>query len=208
MSNANSAQNGLPALIISPDVRWSQNTPAGLIVSSRLTNAFGEQQVSDDGTTLLPFTFGQLYAPNNNQMIGGSRRGINPASSAFDLQGPQKRLAALFRAEAELSDNLKAWVDSSYGQTDNQGTFAQLRSGNQNAAGTLRAGPPNTGAITLSVNNPFLPAQLRSQMQQIGLANVNIGKAGDGLLVPIVDYHVESYRVAAGLKGDLHIVLR
>ena len=203
MSNANSAQNGLPALIISPDVRWAQNTPAGLIVSSRLTNAFGGQQVSDDGKTLLPFTFGQLYTPNNNQMIGGSRPGINPASSAFDLQGPQKRLAAFFRAEAELSDNLKAWVDSAYGQTDNQGTFAQLRSGNQNAAGTLRAGPLNTGAITLSVNNPFLPAQLRSQMQQIGLANVNIGKAGDGLLVPIVDYHVESYRVATGLKGDL-----
>lgn len=203
MSNANPGQNGLPALIISPDVRWAQNTPAGLIVSSRLTSAFGGQQVSDDGKTLLPFTFGQLYTPNNNQMIGGSRRGINPAAGAFDLQGPQQRLATYFRAEAELTDKLNAWVDTSYGQTDNQGTFAQLRSGNQNAAGTARSGPLNTGAITLSVNNPFLPAQLRQQMQQLGLATVNIGKSGDGLLVPIVDYHVESYRIATGLKGEL-----
>lgn len=203
MSNAQRSVNGLPALIIAPAVRSSQNTPAGLIVSSQLINVFGGQQVSDDGLSLLPFTFGELYAPNNNQMIGGSRPGISPQTSAFDLQGPQKRLATYFRAEAELSDTLTAWVDGSYGETETSGTFAQLRAGNMNAAGTARAGPLNTGAITLSRNNPFLPAALVQQMVQINLMNVNIGKSGDGLLKPVVNYNVDTYRIAGGLKGEV-----
>ena len=203
VSNSASAQNGLASIVIAPNVRASQNTPGGLIVSSRLTNAFGGQQVSDDGKTLIPFSFGELYTPNNNQMIGGSRRGISPFNNAFNLQGPQKRLATYFRAEANFSDALGAWVDGSYGSTETQGTFAQLRSGNQNAAGTMRAGPLNTGAITLSRNNPFLPAQLVQQMTQLGMTSVNIGKAGEGLLVPIVDYNVDTFRVAGGLKGEV-----
>lgn len=203
MSNSNPGVNGLPALIVAPAVRWSQNTPAGLIVSSKLTSAYGGQEVSADGKSLLPFTFGQLYTPNNNQMIGGGRPGINPAAGAFNLQGPQQRLATYFRAEAEISDSLEGWVDASYGRTETTGTFAQLRSGNQNAAGTARSGPLNTGAITLSISNPFLPAALVQQMTAQNMTTVNIGKSGDGLLVPIVDYDVKTYRVAAGLKGKI-----
>jgi iron complex outermembrane receptor protein len=203
MSNSDFATNGLPALIISPDVRASQNTPAGLIVSSQLTSVYGGQQVSDDGRSLLPFTFGQLYRPNNNQMIGGSRPGINPTVSGFNLQGPQERLATYARLQAELADTLEAWVDFGYGDTYTQGTFAQLRSGNMNAAGTARQGPLNTGAITLQRSNPFLPQELVQQMIARNLTTVNIGKSGDGLLTPIVDYDVETFRVATGLKGSL-----
>lgn len=203
MSNPNFATNGLPSLIISPDVRASQTTPAGLIVSSQLTSVFGGQQVSADGLSLLPFTFGQLYAPNNNQMIGGSERGINPTATGFFLQGPQERIATYVQASAELTDNLEAWADFGYGETETQGTFAQLRAGNMNAAGTARAGPLNTGAITLSRNNPFLPAALVQQMVQRNLMTVNIGKSGDGLITPIVDYDVATYRAAGGLKGRI-----
>ncbi len=203
MTNPHPGVDGLPALIIAPDVRASQNTPAGLIVSSKLISKFGGQQFSDDGTTLLPFTFGELYTPNNNQMIGGSRGGISPFGGSFRLQGPQDRLATYFRVEAELSDQIQAWFDGSYGETDTQGNFANLRSGNQNAAGTARAGPLNTGAFTLSINNPFLPAALVQEMQQVNLTTVNIGKSGEGLVNPIVDYSVGTYRVAGGLKGKI-----
>lgn len=203
VSNPTPGVNGQPALVISPDVRASQITPAGLVLNSQLIKAFGGQEVTADGRGLVPFAFGGLYAPNNNQMVGGSRSGINSFSNAFNLQSPQERLATYGRFEADVTDDIQFWIDGSYGTNKTQGTFAQLRAGNQNAAGTARSGPLNTGAITLSINNPFLPAQLVNEMQQLRLTTVNIGKAGEGLLVPIVDYDVKTYRVATGLAGKI-----
>lgn len=203
VSNPTPGLNGQPALVISPNVRASQITPAGLVVSSQLVRAFGGQEVSADGLSLVPFSFGSLYAPNNNQMIGGSRPGINSFSNAFNLQGPLERLATYARLEADLTDSIQFWVDGSYGTTKTQGNFAQLRAGNLNAAGTARSGPLNTGAITLSINNPFLPRQLVTEMQQLRMTSVNIGKAGEGLLVPVVDYDTKTYRIATGLSGKI-----
>jgi len=203
VSNPTPGTNGLPALVISPATRASQLTPAGLVVSSRLVTAYGGQQLSADGKSLQPFSFGQLYAPNNNQMIGGSQPGINAFSNAFALQAPQTRWATYIRGEADVTDTIEAWVDASVGHTKTQGNFAQLRAGNQNAAGTAPAGSVNTAAVTLAANNPYLPAALVQELNALKLTSVNIGKSGDGLLVPIVDYRVSTFRVAGGLKGTI-----
>lgn len=201
--NPTPGANGLPAFIIASSVRSALNTPEGLIVSSRLTSAYGGQQISADGRSLLPFTFGDLYRPNSDRMIGGSRPGINPATGGFNLQQPQEKLATFFRAKADFTDTLEGWFDAAYGHTASTGSAAQLRSGNQNAAGTARAGALNAGAITLSINNPFLPAALVQQMTAQRMTTVNIGKSGDGLLVPTPTFDVKTFRVAAGIKGRI-----
>lgn len=203
MPNPTSGTNGLPAFIIAPEVRSALNTPAGLIVNSNLTAAYGGQQVSADGKSLLPFTFGQYYRPNSDRMIGGSLPGINPATGGFYLQQPQEKLATFFRAKAEITETLEGWIDAAYGHTESTGSAAQLRSGNQNATGTARAGALNAGAITLSINNPFLPAALVQQMQAQRMTTVNIGKSGDGLLIPKPSFDVKTFRGAVGLKGRI-----
>jgi len=201
VSNPTPGANGRPALVIAPNSRASQNTPGGLIVSSRLVSAFGGQEVSDDGKSLIPFTFGQLYAPNNNQMIGGSRPGISPYAGGFELQPPQKRWATYLHTEYDFNTAVTGWVDASLGHTWTQGYVAQLRGGNQNAAGTAPAGPLNTSAFALAVDNPFLPAQLATEMRSLNLTSVDIGKSGDGLLRPFTAFDNDTYRLAAGLKG-------
>lgn len=203
VSNPDQATNGEPALIISPNVRASQITPAGVIVSSKIVNAYGGQQLTADGTGLLPFEHGDYFAPNNNQMVGGSTAGINSFANAFDLMSPQTRWSTFLHGEADLSDSIEAWVDASIAHTDTTGSFAQLRAGNQNAAGTARAGSVNTGAITLSINNPYLPAELVQEMTALNMTTVNVGKSGDGLRRPTIDYVNNVYRVAGGLKGKL-----
>ncbi|MBS0334619.1 MAG: TonB-dependent receptor [Proteobacteria bacterium] len=202
-TNPTPGANGLPAFVIAPGVRASQNTPASLIVSSKLIVAFGGQQVSADGKSLAPFTFGQLYAPNSNQMIGGSMPGVNGFADAFNLRAPSKRYALYAHGEGDLTQDIQGFVDISYGEVKTDGHLAQLRGGNQNAAGAAPAGPVNSAATAIANTNPFLPAQLLAEMNQLGLTSVDIGKSGDAFPLPTSFVDSTTYRVAAGVKGQV-----
>ena len=203
VSNPTPGVNGMPALVIAPATRAAQLTPAGLIVSSKLTAAYGGQQVTANGTGLAPFTFGQLYAPNNNQMVGGSSPGISPFTDAFKLEGPETRWATYLHSEWDITNAIQAWVDVSVGHTLTIGNSGPLKAGNQNPAGTAPSGSVNTAAVSLSINNPFLPAALAQEMNALKMTSVDIGKSGDGLRVSSTDYDDETYRVAGGLKGKI-----
>lgn len=178
------AANGLPSFIISPNVRPATMAPGGLVVSGPLR-----------GTVFLPngqvgqFNFGTIYGPTNASMIGGDNAGNN-LSNATRLASPVESIAGLAHLEIDAGPAFNPYAEFSYGwtRTDTQSQQPRLN------------GPT---AITVGINNPFLPPSVRTAMTNAGVSTISVGRLFNDTGPVQVKNVSETFRVLGGIKGDL-----
>ena len=179
ITNGSFASNGLPNFIISPQVRSSNMTPGGLIVSGPLRGtAFGP------GGTPYQFNFGQVFGAS---MIGGEFAGPNPTLAA-NLGTPVSAVAALAAVNYDFSDRVSGFFELSASRAESGGASQETR---------------DPGNLTIRQDNAYLPASVRQQMIDLGLQTFTMGRINSDVGKIKLDGETEVMRLAAGLNGSL-----
>ena len=198
VGNTAFATNGLPGTIYSNYVQRADVGPGGLITNGPLR-----------GTAFLPgggtyqFAYGQVYS---NNMIGGENAGETVAPGG-SLRFPFTRYTAMTHAEYEFNPHITGFVEGTYahslssGPTNpwrNQGTVTGTTSCTTTSFASGIAG------INVNINNPYLPAAVKAQMQQAGVTCFSMGRSyRDIPTLSTNDGSPYVWRGVAGLRGDL-----
>jgi len=178
---------GVPQRVFSDDFRNGDTASSGgVIVGGPLDNItfLGGQNTGI-------FTPGTLVAGTN--MIGGGANNSNADLRVIDgsnLVNPIERNSALVRVKYSLTDNLEAFIEGSRAVSSYAGFSASRR---------------DQGTIVVRQDNAFLPTAIRTQMVNLNLATINVGRIA---LDDNYNYYTtltgqQTERVVAGLKGDL-----
>ena len=181
--------NGQAANFIGTQVRPSTMTAAGIINSPG--SLHGRQFNPDGSLSATPFNYGAM--PDVQFMIGGGQYGSNFRLAVPYLRIPVQRFSLLSNLEYDLTDDLSAFVTASYGQSvvHNRGAAMYER------------------ALTASIENPFLQADLRTMMAEQNISSISYGQFGDFVLggndisPTNADAKSKSFRIAGGLKGKI-----
>ncbi len=178
---------GVPQRVFAEDFRNGDTASSGgVIVGGPLDNI-----TFLGGQSTGIFTPGSLVAGTN--MIGGGANNSNADLRVVDgsnLVNPIERSAGLVRVKYDLTDKLEAFVEASYGVSDYEGTSASRR---------------DQGNIVVRRDNAFLPESVRTQMTNLNLNTINVGRIAldDNYKYysTLTDQRTERY--VGGFKGEL-----
>jgi outer membrane receptor protein involved in Fe transport len=207
VTNANCATNGLPCTIYAENVQFSNQAPGGLITgpNNAAFNASGLLGTifNADGTT-SKLQYGQVFG---SSMIGGSQPGNN-FTVYQPYRAPVERWNVLARLDFALTDSLNFNVEGSVARSTTDFLALPPKDGGSSAA-AVPAGTP-AGLLIARIDNPFLPASVRTAMQNAGLTAVFVGRDGYNLNGTIENLeHIRSsnlnQRIAVGLNGSLGV---
>jgi iron complex outermembrane receptor protein len=201
LGNSAFATNGLPGVIYADDVRRADVADGGLITSGPLR-----------GTEFLPggatgqFGYGQVFG--NNMLGGTSNFGDTPIPGG-DLMYPYKRYTVMSRVGFDVTDSVRLFAEGSYGRNIAEGLTNPARNNgsitpvNSCAQTTLASA---LGSINVNIDNAYLPASVRSQMQAAGVNCFSLGRTfrdpGMGQF-GTHDGSPQVYRGVLGAEGDL-----
>jgi outer membrane receptor protein involved in Fe transport len=197
VGNTPAGTAGMPSSIITTDVHVSTMAPTGLI--NRSLNAAGQPVTGSAATDPLRgttftnagvptrFNYGQFAGPLF--MIGGDGHGVNPFLSSLLLKVPVERQSVYGSFSYEVTDNINAFVDASWGRVSGKTYSSTFRDYNSSIMGTIKA------------DNPFIPDSVRTIMNQNGVAALQLGRSWFDLGSPYAISTTETFRVVAGLDG-------
>jgi outer membrane receptor protein involved in Fe transport len=176
--------NGQKSLIVSPYVYLNNMTFGGLILGGPLAN-----------TQFLPNGATAPYAPcgpvtGTSQACGGQRDDLTFFQRVVDLTAPQRRVAGYGNMAFELSASVKLYADFLYGESRTQ----------------YHSVPPATavlGAYTIDRNNAFLPAEVASRMDQLGVRSFQLGRYSDEFGRTEFNRFTNVKRGSFGIDADL-----
>jgi outer membrane receptor protein involved in Fe transport len=144
--------NGLATNLLLNDVQFSNGTPGGLITNTALKGTvFGP-----GGTISTPFQYGNFVGPT--YMQGGGNTGLYYPNGQ-PIAAPYNRWETYARASYEITDSIEAHAEASYAYSKGGGF----------------GGGGGVSTATIRNDNPFLPAAIKTQMQQLGITNFSLG---------------------------------
>jgi iron complex outermembrane receptor protein len=188
LQNPNFRTNGQAANFISANVRAAALTAAGIVNGPGTLR--GLQFNADGSLSNQRFPYGTFVG--NQFMAGGGTFGSNWRLAVPYLRIPIKRFSLFSNLDYEFSDDLKAFVTASYGQSKAQNRGAAFFE----------------PSLTIRTDNPYIPQALRSQIPA-GVTSFTFGRYGDfGLDGPDqppsnANGKAQSFRIASGLSGAL-----
>lgn len=172
---------GVPALLWANGVEDSNRTPGGLIISGPLAG------VAFDAA-------GQPYNFNNGTVYGGSlmvgsnaNYGYNPQANML-LGNPFKKETAYTRLGWDVTSDTTLYTTANFGHFSFQGQGAP---------------PTSIGPIVIGLDNPYIPASIRSQMLANGLSTITLGKIFSTVGNNYSDQANDTWRFAIGGKGKI-----
>lgn len=175
--------NGLPMRIHVENVRNTAVTPGGVINAPPFLR--GTQFVT--GGQAVPFNFGEIVGPSF--MSGGD--GYFGASTTT-IETPNERQSVSAFATYDLTSSIELNAAFSYARSEANSTGGNIQD----------------RALTVSTDNPYLPASIRDTLIANGLDSLTIGRRSlDFHPDPSVSWLVtnsvtEAYRGVIGLKGS------
>jgi len=183
MSTGANRRPGLPAQIIANGIVTSAYNDGGLVPSGPLRGtAFA------DGGGVYRFEYGSIVGPT--EMIGGGDYGSfeNPD---MRLRAGYERAAFLARTEYDLAPDTTAFAQFHFGSLFTHGN-------------SFGARIPNFNNYPVLIDNPFLPASVRQQMQANGLTRIPYS-ASRSIDVDSIKSgnRTNSYQWDAGIEGRL-----
>ncbi|AXB80129.1 TonB-dependent receptor (plasmid) [Novosphingobium sp. P6W] len=185
----NPVAGATPTRVITNNVHDSRMTDGGLITSGltwgSLTGTVDPRliQFSADGTP-APFTVGQ--SAGSQLMIGGD--GDSYFYRGFALLPRMERKIGYGRIAYDVSDSLRIFGDFSYSDSQVNGQSANAY---------------NYGNLTLSADNAYLPASVRSAMVANGLSTVSFGRWSGDIGQVKSDISTKTLRTVVGIEGSL-----
>ena len=198
VGNTPAGAGGFPSSIITSDVHVSTMSPTGLINRSLDANGRAIGTVAADplrGTTFTadgtprPFNYGQFAGPLF--MVGGEGHGKNPFLSSLLLKVPVERHTVYGSFSYDLTDDVNAYVDASWGRVSGRTQSSTFRDFNGSIIGNIK------------VDNPYIPASVRQTMINNGIAQLQLGRSGFDLGSPVGISTTETFRIVTGLDGRL-----
>lgn len=185
VTNPNFApDNGQYSLALAPNFQSSSATEGGLIVSGPLAGTdFGPGGVSSQ---LVTGDYFNGYGAGQS-MSGGS--GVSPGMY-IPLAVPLTRSNVYTRLSFDFTDNLTGFVEASY-----------AHSAGENPSSWITFDNAIAGAATISINNAFLPASIRSRMQSLGETSFRLGRFNTDFGALRSDETMQTMRGVAGLQG-------
>jgi len=198
VGNTPAGTAGQPSSIITSDVHVSTMSPTGLI--NRSLGADGKAlytNTADDplrGITFTPdgtprqFQYGQFAGPLF--MIGGDGHERNPFLSSLLLKVPVERYSLYGSLNYELTDNISAFVDLSYGHVKGTTYSSTFRDYNGSIIGNIQ------------IDNPYIPEAVHDVMVANGISQLQLGRSGFDLGSPKGVSQTGTFRTVAGLEGS------
>jgi outer membrane receptor protein involved in Fe transport len=171
---------GLPANVLAYDARFSNATYGGLITAGPLRGtAFGP------GGVPYQFNYGALVGPS--LMVGGDNYGVSD-SSPRRLVNPTERFSSLARVNFDLTPTTTLYAEGGYARSS------------INTQGAIARSPD---VITITLNNPYLPAATRAAMQRAGVTTFQMGRLQNELGSNRNVATSDVYRGVLGAKGKI-----
>ena len=182
VSNSTPGVNGYPANNILPHCHTATMTPGGLIVGGPLNGT----QFSANGTP-EPFHVGLL--PGFLFMSGGDGAGQNAFFTGPQIEPEYDRASFYLHSDFNTKGDVQPFAEISYGSVVGHDVGAQYR------------GFP--GDITLTADNPYLPASIVAAMKADGLNSITLGRAFNDIGNALGESDTSTIRAAFGAKGPL-----
>jgi len=198
LGNTPAGTGGLPGNLIIAGVNTSTVAPGGLI--NRSYNALGQAIGTAATDPLRGITFTPDGTPRDFEygtlvgslfMLGGEGTGRNSFISPYRMKVPVERYSLYGTATYDVSDTIKASLDMSYGKVKGEVIGNVLRDFNGSLLGFIKR------------DNPFLPDAIGEAMDDAGAASILLGKADFDLGPARAVAETETYRIIAGLAGEL-----
>jgi iron complex outermembrane receptor protein len=183
ISTAQRVAMGLPANIISNNVRTSAYNASGLITSAGPLHGIA----FDDNGGTHQFNYGTLNG--GTVTIGGGDPGsvLNPDE---DIKADYNRGAAMARLEYDFTPNMSGYASLGYGVLHTRGD-------------SFGARVPNFNNYPVLITNPFLPASVVAAMNANHLTSFNYSATRDVDLSSIASRNrTETVQSNFGLKGN------
>jgi|HigsolmetaAR202D_1030399.scaffolds.fasta_scaffold02567_6 Outer membrane receptor for ferrienterochelin and colicins len=176
--------NGQPTLM--PDVGFSDAAIGGLIIGARDANgqsisgfSLAGQVFNPDGS-LRPFQYGQVVGA---LMSGGE----GPSNDDFSpLSAPQKRYSTMASVQWDLNDDVRMTADVRHSRMYNY---------------YIWFGDHNRGNLTVSIDNAFLPQQVRDEMQTAGATTLVMGRFNNDINYPHIDFERKTTQATVAFDG-------
>ncbi|MBN8830297.1 MAG: TonB-dependent receptor, partial [Sphingomonadales bacterium] len=197
VGNTPAGTAGMPSSIITSDVHVSTMAPTGLI--NRSLDAAGRAiyanvandplrgiTFTNDGTP-TKFNYGQFAGPLF--MIGGDGHGYNPFLSSLLLKVPVERQSVYGSFNYDVTDNITAFVDASWGRVSGRTYSSTFRDYNGSILGNIK------------IDNPYIPQAVRTVMEANGIAQLQLGRSSFDFGSPVGISTTETFRVVTGLEG-------
>lgn len=205
MTNSAWATNGLPAVIYTEDIQFSNQAPGGVITGPNnaafIASGLKGTIFNADGSTSR-MQYGQVFG---NDMAGGNQTGNN-FTVWQTYRAPVERWNVLARLDFEITDGFNFNVE--YADASSTADFMALppKDGGASSA-AVPAGTP-AGLLIARIDNPFLPQSVRTTMLNFGLNAIFVGRDGYNLNGFIENReHNRSanrnQRIVVGLDGEL-----
>ncbi len=182
---AYTATNGQPQLILVPNSRQSHLALGSVVSRGALRGVTFNPDGSVRGT---PYDFGQYATPAGAIASGGE--GWN-ASPLISISSQQKRWLGFAGVTYDVTDKITAWAD-----------FTAAYDHAQNDSHVPATNIFTPSGVPISINNPFVGADLRARMQAAGLASIEVNALFPQLGPKIWDSGGDMVRVSAGLDGE------
>lgn len=172
---AYTADNDEPIQLLVPDARSANMAYGGLINSGPLAGT-----AFDENGEPIPFTYGDHRSGTGMQGGDGSANIDNLA-----LQAPNTRTTVYSRASFDFTENLTGFFEGSWARS----------------SGISPSLTRQDTAITIRRENPFIPDAIATQMDDLSLATIRMGRYNRDYGTTINDRYTMTRRAVAGLEG-------
>jgi len=188
-SAAQNGINGQPERYVGASIAPSQHTYGGLITSGPLRGTyFGSINPATGTAATGQLVFGEVSGP---WMRGGdwklTREGHANSNS---LASDEKRQTYFGRASWELTPSVEVYAQVSMSEFQGLSYYQQT---------------PNTGNVTIRIDNAYLPANIRSQMQSLNQTSFSMGTTNNGIAAAGSDNTRKVTRYVAGAEGSFDL---
>jgi iron complex outermembrane receptor protein len=172
--------NGQPQWLVANGVGFTTVAPGAIVTAGPLKGVYfgegGRPAQLNTGAVTDPFT------------VGGDWEYTDFGSGIQDMDPEISRWNAFARASYELSDRVKVYGQFMYGL----------------ATTSMRSTPQfNFGGITIRRDNAFLPGEIGTRMDELGLTTLTVGSWNADLGGIKADTERSQYRYMIGLAGGL-----
>ena len=175
--------NGYPAILMLGGLKGGNLTPGGVINGPAALQGI---QFAPDGTP-IPFQRGQFWSPSGLFMIGGDGSDQFYGYTGIRIKPPVERFSLYSHTDFDLTNDIKAFAELSFGQSVGRSVSAQTRD----------------ALLTIRQDNPFIPTQIRQLMDANGITLFQLGREGLDLGRAANYSKTATLRGVAGLEGRI-----